>query len=674
LFPSLAAPQFIQHGGHVVTGYDLAITAPAGAIYYTLDGSDPRVTGGGIAAGAQTYSQPIDLTSTTLVKSRVLSGGVWSALTEALFTVDTPLRVSEIMYNPLGSDDAEFIELVNIHPTETIALAGVRFSLDTLGEGIEYEFLPSDGNLSLGPGEYLVIVKDRAAFSALYPDVPSARIADRVFTGSLANEGETISLLDAGDGTVQSFAFSDDWYPSTDNVGRSLVILNPLGTLDRWSLQSGWRPSGFNGGSPAAVDVDPAPTVDIVDVIPDPRISPVDGLQFTFSEPVTGFDLADIVLSRDGGPNLLTGAQTLNTTDGVTWTLDNLAGITQSAGNYTLALNAVGSEIADSLGQLLAGNAVEDFVVRSAVMSRQVFYNQSKFDGSDATANANDDAAIATDKSALLPGGTASFANYTSYGRGLNGIMVDIANLPAGAVLSANDFSFKVGNTDTPSAWANLAGVPTVSMRPVPGGPAGTTRVTLIWPTGAAIKQWLQVAVKANGNTGLTVPDVFYFGNAVGESGNVVGDYSVSITDEIIARNNPVSINPGTTVLNRFDYNRDGTVSVVDQILARNNITTGATKLQQIIVPSALSGSGLVAQGLDESSDIARGLAASSLVSSSGTASASSSGGSTSSSSRLQPRALSAAYGEGESLLGKRRTAPAASVDNELLELLASGK
>src|SRR4029450_251672 len=105
---------------------------------------------------------------------------------------------------------------------------------------------------------------------------------------------------------------------------------------------------------------------------------------------------------------------------------------------------------------------------------------------------------------------------------------------------------------------------PTVSVRPAPGAP-GSTRVTLIWPTGAAIKQWLQVTVKANGNTGLAVPDVFYFGNAVGESGNVAGDYSVSITDEIIARNNPVSINPGTTVTNRFDYNRDGTVSVVDQ-------------------------------------------------------------------------------------------------------------
>jgi hypothetical protein len=298
-----------------------------------------------------------------------------------------------------------------------------------------------------------------------------------------------------------------------------------------------------------------------------------------------------------------------------------------------------------------------------------VFYNQSKFDGSDATANANDDAAIATDKVALLPGGTASFANYTSYGRGLNGIMVDIAGLPNGAVLSASDFEFKVGNSDTPSAWATLAAAPTVTVRPI----TGANRVTLIWPTGAAIKQWLQVTVKANTNTGLAIPDVFYFGNAVGESGNVVGDYSVSITDEIIARNNPVSINPGTTVLNRFDYNRDGTVSVVDQILARNNITTGATKLKQIIVPPLppLQAGGLSAQGLSDSSEIARGLAVSSLSGSSNTAVANTSAIATATASRLQPQALSAAYAEGESLLGKRRPTAAANVDNELLELLA---
>ncbi|NIM48763.1 MAG: hypothetical protein GTO22_05815, partial [Gemmatimonadales bacterium] len=79
------------------------------------------------------------------------------------------------------------------------------------------------------------------------------------------------------------------------------------------------------------------------------------------------------------------------------------------------------------------------------VVGRYVFYNDSAFDGDDPAAGAEDDNAIATDKTALLPGGTATFANYTSYSRGINGIMVDIAGLPAGDTLDADDFAFRVG-------------------------------------------------------------------------------------------------------------------------------------------------------------------------------------------------------------------------------------
>ena len=43
LYPDTAAPAFNQHGGNVATGFDLTMAAPAGVIYYTLDGSDPRV-------------------------------------------------------------------------------------------------------------------------------------------------------------------------------------------------------------------------------------------------------------------------------------------------------------------------------------------------------------------------------------------------------------------------------------------------------------------------------------------------------------------------------------------------------------------------------------------------------------------------------------------------------
>ncbi len=47
LYPTVEAPRFLingvpQHGGSVRTGDEFSIQAPAGTIYYTLDGSDPR--------------------------------------------------------------------------------------------------------------------------------------------------------------------------------------------------------------------------------------------------------------------------------------------------------------------------------------------------------------------------------------------------------------------------------------------------------------------------------------------------------------------------------------------------------------------------------------------------------------------------------------------------------
>ena len=75
------------------------------------------------------------------------------------------------------------------------------------------------------------------------------------------------------------------------------------------------------------------------------------------------------------------------------------------------------------------------------VAGQYIFYNDSFFDfdsdptttpfgSGDPAANANDDHAIASDKTPLLPGGTGGFANYTSYSDGINGIMVDIDGLP----------------------------------------------------------------------------------------------------------------------------------------------------------------------------------------------------------------------------------------------------
>ena len=93
------------------------------------------------------------------------------------------------------------------------------------------------------------------------------------------------------------------------------------------------------------------------------------------------------------------------------------------------------------------------------VLARRLFYNNSLADGDDPAANEADDQAIATDKHALLPGETASFANYSSYDRGINGIMIDIPALAGRAQpLGVDDFEFRVGNSNDPSNWMPARG------------------------------------------------------------------------------------------------------------------------------------------------------------------------------------------------------------------------
>lgn len=99
------------------------------------------------------------------------------------------------------------------------------------------------------------------------------------------------------------------------------------------------------------------PTADVVDVTPDPRSAAVSSIPIVFSEVVTGLDLADLSLRRDGGDDLLTAAQTLSTNDGRTWTLSKLAGLTGTSGQYVFELQAVDSGITD-----LAGNALDQSV------------------------------------------------------------------------------------------------------------------------------------------------------------------------------------------------------------------------------------------------------------------------------------------------------------------------
>ena len=105
------------------------------------------------------------------------------------------------------------------------------------------------------------------------------------------------------------------------------------------------------------------------------------------------------------------------------------------------------------------------------------------------------------------------------------------------------------------------------------------TRVTMTWPDNAIQNEWLQVTVLANGNTGLVVDDVFYFGNLIGDSS---GDGRVGPFDVLFTRSNPRPFFDPAAIDTVHDFNRDKRVNAIDTLIARNRQSWSCTILRLI--------------------------------------------------------------------------------------------
>jgi len=180
------------------------------------------------------------------------------------------LRITEVMYNPAPADPArgdlnvdkdefEFVELKNCSVDETLDLTYVE-----LASGVTFRF--ADGVVSsLAPGEFVLVVRNIAAFSSRYPG-SSGRIAG-AYSGKLDNSGEQITLVDIINGTIADFKYNDGygWPVSADGAGHSLVPLDsaiPKETTGSLNYGGNWRASTYRHGSPGADD--PVPLAGIV--------------------------------------------------------------------------------------------------------------------------------------------------------------------------------------------------------------------------------------------------------------------------------------------------------------------------------------------------------------------------------------------------------------------------
>jgi hypothetical protein len=252
-----------------------APSAPVGStLYLTLDGTDPRLPGGGLSPNAIPYSGPAALNQSTWVYARTYDPSQiierrWSAMGKAYYQASpaadfTNLAISEIHYNPADDpdNDFEYLELTNTSPVR-IDISGVQ-----IRTAISHTF----GVGHLDPGEMIVVAKDFNAIQYRY-DTPTspwyyAGIRyEEWASGSLANDGELIELFAADNSPILSFTYrpSGAW-PARANGGGSALELGdptavPTTTLEAKNIYladgDNWRPTSEYHGSPGRAGLGP---------------------------------------------------------------------------------------------------------------------------------------------------------------------------------------------------------------------------------------------------------------------------------------------------------------------------------------------------------------------------------------------------------------------------------
>jgi len=200
-----------------------------------------------------------------------------SANTEPRFG---PLVINEIMYHPaLGYD--EFVELYNLSSTNVALYDVARPTNGWKLNGLGYTF---SNNVSLGPGQYLLLVNiEPAAFRSKYGIAPATQVLGP-YAGTLQDSGENLRLQrpDEPDTNGVPYIVTDavryndklPWPPGADGDGPSLQRRAPAAYGNE---PTNWFASGITPGGANVFNTAPTCTL----------LSPTNGNVFTVPASIT---------------------------------------------------------------------------------------------------------------------------------------------------------------------------------------------------------------------------------------------------------------------------------------------------------------------------------------------------------------------------------------------------
>ena len=323
---------------------DTTLDAPSGIDVMiqngTLIGGSPAL----IVNGGSVTLDNVLATNATSAPTILVNAGSLSVRNS---TIDGPPVTGEAAFSIIGgtvdlgttsspggntiniSTDTQFVQNATSTPVPTV---GDTFTLNgTTQTATELSF-----TFLTGPTTPTPFGQSVALSVAVAPD----------YTGDPAPSG-AVYFLDETTGTTLG--------PATLSSGKATFPTTtlPVGINDLIALYSGDSRYLLTLSAPFSVTVSPAAALtvtSIAPVTPNPRNATVASVNVTFSAPINlaTVTAGAILLTDNGGPNLITGSVAMSLVSGSTYQIGGLSSLTTAQGEYTLTVNS--AEIQDQNG------------------------------------------------------------------------------------------------------------------------------------------------------------------------------------------------------------------------------------------------------------------------------------------------------------------------------------
>ncbi len=243
--PPLFATQFEPQ--RVPNQVTLSTSLTDAPIYFTTDNSDPVNIRDRLTRTAQRYTGPIRIEKPTTITATIQLEHQWSEFTTlSIGGTSAPLAITEIMYQPSGGHELEFIEIQNVSDAP-LNLEG--FSLT--GE-VDFEF--ADGTVTeLAPKAFLVITQNLETFSHHY-DTSSMNVTGN-FDWDLSDTNGRIIISGPIEESIAEAFYTESWLPEASGGDYSITLAPKFQrSPERWRDPHSWRLSSRQGGSPGRAD------------------------------------------------------------------------------------------------------------------------------------------------------------------------------------------------------------------------------------------------------------------------------------------------------------------------------------------------------------------------------------------------------------------------------------